>query len=37
MEDWQTMHERYLTYCEQHGIEVVDLMRFEEVPVKTPA
>jgi quercetin dioxygenase-like cupin family protein len=30
IEDWQSMHQRYLDYCEQEGLDAVDLTRFDE-------
>ena len=33
IEDWRTMYRRYLDYCEQEGLEPVDLTRFDEVKV----
>jgi hypothetical protein len=33
IEDWRSMHRRYLDYCEQEGIEPVDLTSFDEVKV----
>ena len=32
-EDWRTMYGRYLDYCEQEGIEPVDMARFDEAKV----
>jgi 2,4'-dihydroxyacetophenone dioxygenase len=33
IEDWRTMYQRYLDYCEQEGMEPVDVTRFDEVSV----
>jgi len=33
IEDWRTMYRRYLDYCEQEGLQPVDLTRFDEVKV----
>jgi quercetin dioxygenase-like cupin family protein len=33
IEDWRTMYQRYLDYCEQEGLEPVDVTRFDEVSV----
>jgi quercetin dioxygenase-like cupin family protein len=33
IEDWQSMHERYLAYCEEQGIEPTDVTELSEVPV----
>jgi quercetin dioxygenase-like cupin family protein len=31
IEDWRSMHRRYLDYCEQEGLEPVDVTRFDAV------
>ena len=33
IEDWQSMHRRYLDYCHEQGIEPVDVTELNEVPV----
>jgi 2,4'-dihydroxyacetophenone dioxygenase len=33
IEDWRSMYSRYLDYCEQEGLEPVDLARFDDVKV----
>ena len=33
IEDWQSMYRRYLDYCEEQGIEPVDVTELSEVPV----
>jgi quercetin dioxygenase-like cupin family protein len=33
IEDWRSMSQRYLDYCEQEGIEAIDVARFEPVRV----
>ena len=33
IEDWRSMYSRYLDYCEQEGIEPVDMARFDEAKV----
>jgi 2,4'-dihydroxyacetophenone dioxygenase len=33
IEDWRTMYQRYLDYCEQEGLEPIDITRFDEVSV----
>jgi 2,4'-dihydroxyacetophenone dioxygenase len=33
IEDWQTMYQRYLDYCEDEGLEPVDVARFGEAKV----
>jgi 2,4'-dihydroxyacetophenone dioxygenase len=33
IEDWRSMYSRYLDYCEQEGLEPVDVARFDEVKV----
>jgi quercetin dioxygenase-like cupin family protein len=33
IEDWRSMYSRYLDYCEQEGLEPVDMARFDEVKV----
>ena len=33
IEDWRSMYQRYLAYCEQEGIEPVDVSSFEEAKV----
>jgi quercetin dioxygenase-like cupin family protein len=33
IEDWRSMQQRYLDYCEEQGIEPVDMSELSEVPV----
>jgi quercetin dioxygenase-like cupin family protein len=33
IEDWQSMHQRYRDYCEEQGIEPIDVTELNEVPV----
>jgi quercetin dioxygenase-like cupin family protein len=33
IEDWRSMYQRYLDYCEQQGLEAIDMTRFDEVKV----
>jgi 2,4'-dihydroxyacetophenone dioxygenase len=33
IEDWQSMHQRYLAYCREEGIEPIDVAELNEVPV----
>jgi quercetin dioxygenase-like cupin family protein len=33
IEDWQSMHRRYLDYCDEQGIEPSDVTELNEVPV----
>jgi quercetin dioxygenase-like cupin family protein len=33
IEDWQSMNQRYLDYCDEQGIEAVDVTGLSEVPV----
>jgi quercetin dioxygenase-like cupin family protein len=33
IEDWQSMHRRYLDYCAEQGIEPVDVTELNEMPV----
>jgi 2,4'-dihydroxyacetophenone dioxygenase len=33
IEDWRTMYRRYLDYCEQEGLEPVDITHFDEATV----
>ncbi len=33
IEDWQSMHRRYLDYCTEQGIEPKDVTELSEVPV----
>ena len=33
IEDWQSMHQRYLDYCSEHGIEPTEVTELSEVPV----
>jgi 2,4'-dihydroxyacetophenone dioxygenase len=33
IEDWRSMYTRYLEYCEEHGLEPVDMGRFDEINV----
>jgi quercetin dioxygenase-like cupin family protein len=33
IEDWRSMYQRYLDYCEQEGIEAPDVMEFDEAKV----
>jgi 2,4'-dihydroxyacetophenone dioxygenase len=33
IEDWKSMHERYLDYCEEQGVEPVDVTELSELPV----
>ncbi len=33
IEDWQSMHRRYLDYCAEHGIDPVDVTELGEAPV----
>ena len=33
IEDWRSMYRRYLDYCEQEGLEPVDMARFDAVKV----
>ena len=33
IEDWQSMQQRYLDYCSEHGIEPTEVTELSEVPV----
>jgi 2,4'-dihydroxyacetophenone dioxygenase len=33
IEDWQSMQQRYLDYCAEHGIEPTEVTELSEVPV----
>jgi quercetin dioxygenase-like cupin family protein len=33
IEDWHSMYERYLAYCEEEGIDALDVMNFSEAKV----
>jgi quercetin dioxygenase-like cupin family protein len=33
IEDWRTIYQRYVDYCEQEGLEPIDVARFDEAKV----
>lgn len=33
IEDWQSMHRRYLDYCQEQGIDPIDVAELSEMPV----
>jgi 2,4'-dihydroxyacetophenone dioxygenase len=33
IEDWRTMYQRYVDYCEHEGLEPIDMTRFDQVQV----